>query len=66
MNNIKTVELQVAECKKHNVPFLECPYYMKVGLAKNFDIGHAPINGLRHPQRGNNRLVYMVGKGFFR
>jgi hypothetical protein len=52
MNNIEIVQFQLNECLKRGVPYLESPYYLMVGLSRDFDLSIKPINGLRHPPEG--------------
>lgn len=52
MNNSEIIKFQLEECSKQQVPFLESPYYLMVGLSKNFNAKQLPINGLRHPPEG--------------
>lgn len=52
MNNSEIIKFQLEECAKRQVPFLESPYYLMVGLSKNFNAKQLPINGLRHPPEG--------------
>ena len=36
-------------CEKKNVPWIEAPLNLKVGISKSVREGFKPINGLRHP-----------------
>ena len=38
---------------KYNLPWLESPMNLKVGIARNVKDGLLPINGLRHKPEGN-------------
>ncbi len=46
-------------CKKLNLPWIESPNNFKVGISKNTRDGLIPINGLRHPPKGNTAGWYI-------
>ena len=52
MSNEAFVKQQIEECQKRQIPFLESPYYLMLGLAKGFNPKKFPLNGLRHPPEG--------------
>jgi hypothetical protein len=52
IGNIEIINSQIWECKKRRVEFVESPFYLMVGLAKDFDSQVLPVNGLRHPPEG--------------
>lgn len=46
-------------CKKYHTYFVESPGNMKVGIADNVKLGVLPINGLRHPIKGDTTGWYI-------
>ena len=46
-------------CEKYNIPWVETPLDMRVGLMKNFADGQMPLNGLRHPPDGGTAGWYL-------
>jgi hypothetical protein len=52
-------DLQKHICRKFGADFLECDEYLKIGISRDFDRGHFPINGLRHPPESNTTGWYI-------
>ncbi len=46
-------------CKKYNAEFFRSPTAFKVGIAANVKDGITPINGLRHPPKGDTTGWYL-------
>jgi hypothetical protein len=52
-------DLQRSTCKNYGATFLECDEVLKIGISRDFDRGHFPINGLRHPVEGDTTGWYI-------
>lgn len=52
-------EAQIAICTKYNAEFLASPRGLKIGVAENLKSDLLPINGLRHPPRGDTTGWYL-------
>lgn len=52
-NKIRIRE-QLDICDKFGAEFIESPFYLVLGISKNFDKNNFPINGLRHPTEGGS------------
>jgi len=50
---------QKAICRKYGVDFSTCSTDLKVGIALNVRDGIQPINGLRHPPKGDTTGWYL-------
>ena len=50
---------QQETCRIYGVPWVEAPEGMKVGLARNVRTGLQPLNGLRHPPKGDTTGWYL-------
>ncbi len=50
---------QLATCRSHGVQCFPSPEGMKVGIAENVRAGAYPINGLRHPPKGDTTGWYI-------
>ncbi len=46
-------------CEQYGSPFCESPMFLKVGVSKNIKDGVWPINGLRHPLKGDTTGWYI-------
>jgi hypothetical protein len=46
-------------CRKYGAPWIESPPNRKVGVAKNVRAGIEPLNGLRHPPKGDTTGWYL-------
>jgi hypothetical protein len=46
-------------CKLYHSPFFDSPEFMKVGISQNVIEGLLPINGLRHPLKGDTTGWYI-------
>ena len=46
-------------CKTVNVPFIEAPSFLKVGINENVKTKLQPTNGLRHPLSGDTSGWYI-------
>lgn len=56
-NGVSREQLEV--CLRHGAGSLECPGYLKVGIARNVKNGVLPLNGLRHPPEGDTSGWYI-------
>ncbi len=56
---------QIGVCERFGAGYLPCHLNLKVGITKDFDPARYPINGLRHPPRGDTTGWYIwSGKEF--
>ena len=53
MNDPSNLELQQEICQKFGAPCLPIENDLKVGISKKFNAHQFPINGLRHPPKGD-------------
>lgn len=61
MDLIKVLKDQNEVCKRFNAPYVESPLNLKVGISENVKEGALPINGLRHPAKGDTTGWYIWG-----
>jgi hypothetical protein len=55
----KIVQEQRETCRAYGAPWVEAPRALKVGLARNVRTGLQPLNGLRHPPKGDSTGWYL-------
>lgn len=55
----KSLIQQKEICKKYNSKWVESKLEYKVGISKDFDKNKYPINGLRHPIKGDTTGWYI-------
>jgi hypothetical protein len=46
-------------CIKYNMPFVNSPFELKVGISKSVKDGIMPVHGLRHPKEGDTSGWYI-------
>jgi hypothetical protein len=46
-------DLQKSVCRRSGASFLQSDEFLKLGISRDFDPRHFPINGLRHPPEGD-------------
>ena len=56
-NNVR--EQQIAVCRKYGAAYHPSSQRLKVGIARNVRTGMYPLNGLRHPERGDTSGWYV-------
>ncbi|MFA6448869.1 MAG: hypothetical protein WCX65_05340 [bacterium] len=56
-------DIQIELCLRHGTQYYEAPEYQKIGIANNIKSGLQPINGLRHPPKGDASGWYIWAGG---
>jgi hypothetical protein len=56
---VTLIDLQKSVCRRFGADFFRCDESLKLGISRNFDPRHFPINGLRHPPEGDTTGWYI-------